>query len=105
MLFLSDDILVSILDIYTSNYIKCKKHTKRMSKLYVCSKFKILYNKYIIPNFQCNLYYISDIKYSICEFHNKIKLEDVKKIVNQINRVENRTSPNIYHNNNCFFLT
>lgn len=102
MLDLNDDILVFILNIYTRNYIRCKKYTQRISKLYICSRLKILYNKYIRSTFQCNLYYISDIRYSICSFHNKIKLEDVKKIVNQIIRVENRTSPNIYHNNNSY---
>ena len=102
MLDLSDDILVSILDIYIRNYIRCKKYTKKISKLYICRRLKTLYSKYLTLTFECNLYYINDINYSICSFHNKIKLEDVKKIVNQIIRVENRTSPNIYHNNNSY---
>ena len=102
MLHLSDDILVFMLDIYTSNYIKCKKNTKRINKLYMCRKFKVLYKTFIIPKFKCELYYVSKINYNICCFHNNITIEDVKKIVNQIKRVENKTYPKVYHNNNSY---
>lgn len=102
MLQLSDDLLVSILNKYTVYYIKCKKLKIRMSKLYICRKFKNLYTKYIIPNLKCNLYYIKEIDYNICSFHNNVDLIDIKKIINQIIRIDNNNIPKIYHNNNSY---
>lgn len=102
MLQLSDDILVNILSIYTDTFIECKKNKIEIEKLYVCKKIRNLYINNVLSKFKCILFNIKRKKCKICSYHNNVTIEYLKRLIQQLNYVDNKTSPKIYHDNNSY---
>lgn len=102
MLQLSDDILVHILSIYTDNYIECKKNKIEIEKLYVCETVKNLFVNNVLSKFQCILFNIKKQNFKICSYHNNVTIEYLKRLIQQLNYVDNKALPKIYHDNNSY---
>ena len=88
MLLLNDDILLEIWTRYVYNKIECIRNIELINKLFVCKKLYNIYkiNKNKILKWRCNLLHISEINYKVCNIHDNIGLEYVKKVLGQIEK-------------------
>lgn len=101
MLQLTDDTIIYILNLYTNKYIKCKKNSVKIEKLYICKKIKNLFIKNIMCKFECILFNIKK-NFKICCYHNNVTIEYLNRLVQQINYADNKTLPKIFHDNNSY---
>ena len=86
LLSYNDDILINILKLYIEHYY-CKKCITN-DNLSCCKQIYYLYKNLIIKHCKCNILYIENINYKICNYHDNIPLDFVKSLLEQINRVE-----------------
>ena len=97
MLYLNDDSLYKIVEIYINTNIDCKKNIHLIQKLFICTKLWNIYKNStkLIDRLQCNTINIDDINLKICEIHDNISIEYIDKIIKELKKYRRNMNNNV----------